>query len=153
VYYGQKELASHERVYGKNKWILSAWHYLDLIRQRPQAFDSARPMKQWREHWPPSLEALLARFCQSQGRSRGIKDFIGVLLLYRDYPANEIEAAVELALACHLSCSAGVKHLLLHSDPEPGFESLSQWPCLPSADVSIYGQLQAATAAGTGGEL
>ena len=146
VYYAQKELASHERVYGKNKWILSVWHYLDLIRQRPQAFDSARPMKQWREQWPPSLEALLERFCQSQGRSRGIKDFIGVLLLYRDYPAAAVEAAVEAALDARLSCAAGVKHILQHSELGPSLESLSQWPSLPVADVSVYGQLQAAAA-------
>ncbi len=142
-------------MYGKNKWILIVWHYLELIRQRPHAFDSARPLKQWREKWPPCLEALLARFCQSQGCNRGIKDFISVLLLYRDYPADEIEAAVEVALASHLSSSDGVKHLLLHSVPEASVESLSQWSSLPSPDVSIYGQLQAgtATAAGTGGEL
>ncbi len=155
LYYGQKELASHERVYGKNKWILTVWHYLDLIRQRPQAFDSARPMKQWREHWPSSLEALLERFCQNQGRSRGIKDFIAVLLLYRDSPAADVEAAVEAALAAQLSCRDGVKHCLQHSGEEPSIESLSHWSSLPPADVSVYGQLQAGAAAtpGTGGEL
>jgi transposase len=146
VYYAQKELASHERVYGKDKWILSVWHYLELLGQRPQAFDSARPMKQWRTCWPSSLEALLERFCQSQGQSRGIKDFINVLLLYRDHPVGEVEAAVELALEYHLSASAGVKHLLLHSGPEPSVESLSQWSSLPPPDISAYGQLQATAA-------
>jgi hypothetical protein len=53
----RKELACHERVYGKQKWVLSVWHDLDLLRQRPHAFDSARPIKAWREQWPPSLEA------------------------------------------------------------------------------------------------
>jgi hypothetical protein len=141
-------------VYGKNKWVLIAWHYLELLRQRPQAFDSARPMKQWREHWPPSLEALLERFCQSQGRSRGIKDFIGVLFLYRDYPAAVVDAAVEAALEAQLSCSDGVKHLLQHSEEGPSFESLPQWSSLPPADVSVYDQLQAGggLAVDTGGE-
>lgn len=146
VYYAHKELASHTRVYGKDKWILIVWHYLELVQKRPQAFDSARPVKQWRTCWPPSLEALLERFCQNQGHSRGIKDFIGVLFLYRDYPAGEVEAAVELALEYHLSASAGVKHLLLHSGPELAVESLSQWSSLPPADISEYGQLQAVTA-------
>jgi hypothetical protein len=123
------------------------WHDWELVRQRPQAFDSARPMKQWRTCWPSSLEALLKRFCQSQGPSRGIKDFIDVLLLYRDDPAGEVEAAVELALEYHLSASAGVKHLLLHSGPEPSVESLSQWPSLPPTDISADGQLQATAAA------
>jgi transposase len=142
LYYEHKELASHERVYGKNKWVLLAWHYLELIQQRPQAFDSARPMKQWRKHWPASLEALLERFCQKQGQSRGIKDFIEVLLLYRDHPCTEVDAAVESALASQLSCSDGVKHLLQHSEGEPEVESLTQWPHLDAPDVSVYGQLQ-----------
>ncbi len=134
--------------------MLSPWQYLDVIRQRPQAFDSARPMKQWREQWPPSLEALLERFCQSQGRSHGIKDFIAVLLLYRDSPAADVEAAVEAALAAQLSCRDGIKHLLQHSGEEPSIEPLSQWSSLPAADVSVYGQLQAGAAAtpGIGGE-
>jgi hypothetical protein len=74
------------------------------------------------------------------------------LLLYRDYPAAAVEAAVEAALAAQLSCGDGVKHLLQHSEPGPSVESLSQWPSLPPADVSVYGQLHAA-ALETGGEL
>ncbi len=145
VYYQQKALASHERVYGKNKWVLCAWHYLELLRQRPQAFDSARPITQWREAWPPSLELLLERFCQHQGRSRGVKEFITVLFLYRDYPAVEVDAAVEAAIEAHLSCGDGVKHLVQHPDMGQSVDSLSQWPSLPVADVSVYGQLQAAS--------
>jgi transposase len=141
-----KEIASHERVYGKQKWVLSAWHYLDLLRQRPQAFDSARPIKAWREQWPPSLEALLAHFCQRQGHSCGVKEFLGVLLLYKDYPAAEVDAAVDLAVASQLSCGDGVKHLVQHAAGEPVVESLPQWDSLPPVDVSVYGQLQADTA-------
>jgi transposase len=154
VYYAQKEVASHQRVYGKDRWILTVWHYVKLVQQRPQAFDSARPIKQWRKCWPSSLEALLKRFCHSQGHSRGIKDFIEVLLLYREYPAGDVEAAIELALEYHLSASAGVKHLLVHSGPEPSIDSLSEWTSLPAADISKYGQLQAPAAPGRekGGE-
>ncbi len=154
VYYSQKELASHARVYGKDKWVLIVWHYLELVKQRPQAFDSARPIKQWRTCWPRSLEALLERFCHHQGQSRGIKDFIGVLFLYRDHLAGEVEAAVELALESQLSDSAGVKHILLCSAPESSCESLSHWSSLPAADTSVYAQLQATAAeeCETGGE-
>lgn len=61
------------------------------------AFNSARPIKQWRESWPQCLHLLLYRFCSSQGETNGIKDFITVLMFYRDYKAGEVEAAVELA--------------------------------------------------------
>jgi len=76
-----------------------------------------------------------------------------VLLLYRDYCADEIEAAVELALEVHISSSEGVKHLLRHSQPEVAVKPLPQWPSLPSPDVSRYGQLQAGAGTGTGTEV
>ncbi len=106
-------------------------------------------MKQWRKEWLPCLESLLTRFCDTQGQNKGIKDFITVLLLYRDYCADEIEAAVELALEVHISSSEGVKHLLLHSQPEVAVQPLPRWPSLPSPDVSRYGQLHAGTGTGT----
>lgn len=152
LFYQHKELASHERVYGNNKWVLKPMHYLALIQQRPQAFESARPIKQWRKAWPSCLESLLRRFCEAQGQNKGIKDFITVLLLYQEYGAEEIEAAIELALETYISSSEGVKHLLLYSQPEPVVEPLSQWSSLPAPDVSRYDQLHAGTTTETEGE-
>jgi len=136
-------VASHRRLYGNNKWSLDPDHYLELIQRRPEAFNSARPIRQWRAKWPSCLERLLERFQQSQGETKGIKDFISVLMLYRDYRADEVEAAVEKALEVHISCSQGVKHLLLPSckNSSGSPQSLDSWPALPPADVSVYGQL------------
>ena len=100
-----------------------------------------RPIRQWREHWPPELEKLLLRFQESQGNTGGIKDFISVLMLYRDYPEDEILAAVELALRHGISSSAGIKHLLLKSEPEPDVTSLLDWPATEIPDVAKYAQL------------
>jgi transposase len=136
-------VASHRRLYGNNKWSLDPDHYLELIQRRPEAFNSARPIRQWRAKWPSCLERLLERFQQSQGETKGIKDFISVLMLYRDYRADEVEAAVEKALEVRISCSQGVKHLLLSSckNSSGSPQSLDSWPALPPADVSVYGQL------------
>jgi transposase len=136
-------VASHRRLYGNNKWSLDHDHYLELIQRRPEAFNSARPIRQWRAKWPSCLERLLERFQQSQGDTKGIKDFISVLMLYRDYRADEVQSAVEKALEVRISCSQGVKHLLLPSaESSSGSpQSLESWPALPPADVSVYGQL------------
>jgi transposase len=137
------KVAAHRRLYGNNKWSLDPHHYLELIQRRPEAFNSARPIRQWRPEWPSCLERLLERFQQSQGNTKGIKDFISVLMLYRHYRPDEVEAAVDKALEVRISCSQGVKHLLLpssdkgSSSPQP----LDSWPALPPADVSVYGQL------------
>ena len=111
----RKKLTTHERLYGNNKWSLKPDHYLELIQQRPLAFNSARPIQQWRKNWPQSLHLLLERFCRSQGETNGIKDFITVLMFYRDYKAGEIEAAVELALENSISTSDGVHHVLAYT--------------------------------------
>ena len=79
IFTGGKKLATHQRVYGNNKWCLDPDHYLELIQQRPMAFNSARAIREWRANWPRSLELLLERFCLAQGETKGIKDFINVL--------------------------------------------------------------------------
>ncbi|HEY9074153.1 MAG TPA: hypothetical protein VIN67_08470, partial [Desulfobaccales bacterium] len=140
IFHNGKKLVTHPRLFGNNKWQLNPDHYLELIQQRPGAFHSARPLRRWRETWPASLEKLLARFQESQGETAGIKDFISVLMLYREYSGQEIEAAAELALAHHLSSSPGVKHLL-QTKSEPGHAPLQQWPATLIPDVSVYGQL------------
>jgi len=142
IFVGTKRLAVHERVYGNNKWRLDPDHYLDLIQQRPMAFNSARPIRQWRRNWSPAMHALLARFCHAQGETKGIKDFIAVLMFYRDYGAGEIEAAVDLAMEHNISSSDGVRHLLAYANGrDASIAPLATWPSLPAPDVSVYGQL------------
>lgn len=140
IFHNGKKLARHLRVFGNNKWQLDPDHYLELIQQRPGAFHDARPLRRWRESWPPCLEKLLTRFQEHQGETAGIKDFIAVLLLYREHPGEAIQAAVELALRNHLSSSQGVKHLLQQSKMER-LAPLPQWPATLAPDLSVYGQL------------
>lgn len=142
IFIGAKRVATHERSYGNNKWILNPDHYLELIKQRPMAFNSARPIRQWRKSWPHALNMLLERFCRAQGETKGIKDFIGVLMFYRDYAAGEIEAAVLLAIENNISTSDGVGHLLSYTgDAATTIAPLASWPSLPPPDIAVYGQL------------
>jgi len=143
IFYGNKLIAEHRRVFGNNKWNLLPEHYLELIAQRPQAFDSARVIRQWRPSWPACLEALLERFCHKQGHTKGIKDFVSVLMLYQKNTAAEVESAVEQALCCNVSSSEAVEHILLNAGRQQDgeFESLAKWPVLPPADVSVYARI------------
>jgi hypothetical protein len=143
VFYEGKKIASHERLFGNNKWQLDPQHYLELIRSKPGAFDSALVIRQWRPAWPSCLERLLTRFKEKQGETAGIKDFIVVLMFYRDHAAEEIEAAAELALENHISNSEGIRHLLVYSGPEETFAPLAGWPVTLVPDVTIYGELGA----------
>ncbi|BCO09323.1 transposase [Desulfolithobacter dissulfuricans] len=142
IYLRSQKVAEHERVFGNNKWQLDPDHYLDLLRQRPMAFDSARPIRQWRSRWPACYESLLERFQQAQGETRGIKDFLSVLMLHRRYTATEVEAAVELAVEQGISSSEGVRHVLIYAN-EPRVETapLDGWETIAPADIRQYGQL------------
>jgi transposase len=142
IFAGTKRLATHERLYGNNKWNLNPDHYLELIQKRPMAFNSARPIRQWRESWPESLHLLLERFCSAQGETKGIKDFITVLMFYRDYAAGEVEAAVDLAIEKNISTSDGVHHILVYTGGTgKTIAPLAAWSSLPPPDVAVYGQL------------
>jgi transposase len=142
IFTGATKLATHERMYGNNKWCLNPDHYLELLQKRPMAFNSARPIRQWRESWPESLRLLLERFCRAQGETNGIKDFITVLMLYRDHQVGEIEAAVELAAEKHISTSEGVRHILARAGAaDAEIAPLAAWSTLPPPDVAAYGQL------------
>lgn len=142
LFAGGKKLATHARQYGNNKWSLHPDHYLELIQQRPLAFHSARPIRQWRAVWAESLHALLEAFCRAQGETKGIKDFVSVLLLYREYAAGEVEAAVELAVENHIGTSEGVRHLLRYANEDgAAIAPLSSWARLSPPDVAVYGQL------------
>ena len=62
IFYDGRKIASHPRVFGNNKWQLDPQHYLELIRHKPGAFDSALVIRRWRKAWPNCLEKLLLRF-------------------------------------------------------------------------------------------
>ena len=142
LYYSNKKIADHTRLYNVNKWGLDPTHYLELIGQRPRAFSSARPIKQWRKTWPSSYEQLFVRFCASKGETKGTKDFIQVLLLHKKYNPKDIQAAIENALKANVSCSNAVFQILMNSLEQPtSFSSLPNWGILPTPDVSVYSQI------------
>ena len=143
LYYGNKKIAIHKRLYNVNQWSLDPLHYLKLIGQRPQSFSNARPIKQWRTTWPDSYEQLLTRFCNSKGETKGIKDFIKVLLLHKKYNDQNIYNAVKKALAANVSDSDAVFQILINSleKPTKSFTSLTNWEIVPTPDVSVYNKI------------
>ncbi len=92
--------------------------------------------------WPESMNLLLSSFRDAQGETKGTKDFISVLMLYRDHSTGEVEAAVDLALENNIRTSDGVHHILLYKNEKAtDIAPLPGWSSLPLPDVSVYGQL------------
>jgi transposase len=143
IYYSNKKIAEHTRLYDVNKWSLDPFHYLDLIKQRPQSFTTARPIKQWRKILPACYDQLFDRFCNSKGNTKGIKEFINVLFLHKKYKSQDIIKAIEKALSTHVSCSDSVLQILINSLEKPIniFAPLQDREVFPIPDVSVYNQL------------
>lgn len=142
-------LATHPRCYEKDQDIFDPLHYLPLLKERPGAFDHARPMRQWRTSWPPVYEKLLSKLRAKWSDGRGIREFIAILNLHRDYPADVILKAVEQAISYGCPHADGVK-LCCHQHLHP--ERAQQTLCLlhkphlkevatASADLSVYDHL------------
>jgi len=143
IYYGSKRIAAHKRLYNNNQWCLEPQHYLELIRQRPQSFATARPIVEWRKSWPICLEELFDRFCRKQGSTNGTKDFISVLMLYKQFSDSDIEAAVTLALTADAGSSAAVQYILCSASRscDQPVAPVDNWPRLVPSDVSVYQQI------------
>jgi transposase len=139
IFHGNKQIAVHRRLYGNNKWQLDPLHYLELIYQRPLAFDSSRAIRQWRKRWPGCLEQLLTRFRDKLGSSRGTREFISVLQLFGSHAPEEIISAVKTALDAGVSSSEAVIHLL--SKNQASIEPLPDWRQIPAPDVGVYDQI------------
>jgi len=118
-------IASHARCYGHDQDIFNPLHYLPLLAQRPGAFQHAKPLRRWRETWPPAYEHLLAKLQAEQADSGSVREFVKILKLHEAYPANLIEQAVTQALAYGCIHADGVElclRQLLH--PEAAIAAL-----------------------------
>lgn len=102
-------VATHPRCWGKHQEVIEPLHYLPLLEQRPGAFFRAKPMRRWRQKWPPVYECLLSELRGRWEDGRGIREFIKVLKLHRDYPSEKVEEAISLALEYGCASMDGVK--------------------------------------------
>jgi len=149
IFYNRDKIAEHQRTFGKDKWQLNPFHYLQLLEKKPMAFDSARPIRQWRASWPASYERLLKHFRHKNGQSRGAKAFLKVLLLLKRYPKTLVERAIEKTLELQLSDASALELLIEHwQTPAKRLDPLkmSEFPELvgyqvEAPDLESYGAL------------
>jgi transposase len=149
ILYVDDVIASHPRCYGKKQDVLDPLHYLPLLEQRPGAFDHAKPIRRWRESWPAAYERLLARLREQWPDGKGVQEFVRILRLHEEHPADLILQAVEQALTYGCTHLDGVKlclHQLLDPDPLLPTIDLGTWPELidvgsQAPDLQCYNAL------------
>jgi transposase len=105
----EKVVTVHARCFEREQDILDPQHYLSLLEQRPGAFEHAIPLRRWSKHWPEDYDRLLEELRQRQPDGRGIREFVCVLKLHHDYPAEQVEKAVHQAVAMGAAHLDGVR--------------------------------------------
>lgn len=101
-------IATHPRCFDHEQDILNPLHYLTLLEQRPGAFEHAKPLRYWRKHWPKEYDHLLEELRTRSPNGHGVKEFIAVLKLHREHPADQVEQAVQAALELGAASLDGV---------------------------------------------
>ncbi len=149
IIYLDEVLARHPRCYARQQDILDPLHYLPLLAQRPGALEHAKPLRQWRQQWPPVYEQALEYLRQAPPEKHGMREFIRILDLHREYPGELVAQAIQQALALGCVHRDGVQlclHQLLHpADALPSLD-LSALPHLATVaaqppDLQRYDQL------------
>ena len=103
-------IAVHERRYDRDTEVLDPQHYLPVLLRKPGAFDRATPILTW--PLPPVYDTYRHRLKERHEGSRGIKEYIRILMLLKDHPLAEVTAAVEKALSYGILSYEGVINLL-----------------------------------------
>jgi transposase len=119
IYADRKDIADHPRLFSNSQWQIDPQHYLELIAERIQAFESARAIRQWRPSWPKAYETMLSILRERLGDNKGTRDFVRILQLHKDHPAAEVAQVVEEALEYSSYSYDAVKHLLLSRKTQP----------------------------------
>jgi phosphoglycolate phosphatase-like HAD superfamily hydrolase len=111
-------LARHERCFGQKQDVFDPLHYVVLLEQRPGALEYAKPLRHWRQDWPASSHLLLRRLREQWPEGRGVKALVQGLRVHQQYPARQLEQAVEQAITSGCAHFDGVKHCLEHLGQE-----------------------------------
>lgn len=104
---GTGVVATHVRCYEREQDMLDVFHYLPLLKERPGAFDHAKPLKTWAH--PPILDRYLAKLRERFPQRAATLEFLRVLELCRAHSLAEVARAVEQTVA---SGSLGVETVL-----------------------------------------
>jgi len=146
-------IATHVRSLGREQDILDPLHYLQLLAQRPGAFEHAIPLRRWRAQWPAVYERLLKQLRALWPDGRGLREFLAILKLHRDHPAELVEQAIQAALTLGAAHLDGVELCLRQLEApqeQPVALDLSGYPGLQGigaqpVNLRQYDQLLALT--------
>jgi transposase len=135
-------IGEHRRQFGRDKIIYDAWHYIDILKQKPGALRNGAPFKEWA--LPEPLTEIRRILSKSPD---GDRQFIGILSAVPVYGLEAVVAACSEALAAGVASRDVVLNALSRTYDEPEVSSceiplhLPELKDLPLANCSRYDDL------------
>jgi hypothetical protein len=87
-------IASHRRSYDRGQLIFQEEHYLAILGRRPAALDHSAVFRQWK--LPACFQHLRENLQTRHGEAPGARQYIRVLQLLAQHPAQRVQQAIEL---------------------------------------------------------
>jgi transposase len=148
IYADDRQVAEHQRHYGRDEVAFELEHYLPLLERKTRAFDRAAPIVAVRKSWPASYEQLLRLLRLREGDADGTRAFIQILKLHSEHRLVDIHAAVERTLTHAAPSLTLVRAHLdgIEREHRPRVPHLADTLSLPlvvvaAPDLSVYAQL------------
>ena len=107
-------MATHRRIWGKEKVCFDPVHYLALLERKPGALDHARPLADW--NLPPCFSVLRRRL-EAEREGEGTREYIGVLRLLEKHTLGNLTRAVARALTVRAHSRDAVAQFLYPAEP------------------------------------
>ena len=144
-----REVACHERLYGKYGTRAVLDHYLELLARKPGGLARSLPLAQERDRgtWPGRFDELWAALRARWGASEADRQMVDVLMLVREHGPARVELAVRGALAAGAIDGRAVAVLARRTSstaPAPrldGLEARLAAHDRPEPDLAGYDQL------------
>ncbi|MBO8129874.1 MAG: IS21 family transposase [Peptococcaceae bacterium] len=112
IYYRDKLVAEHPRLYGKNQDSLKLEHYLSLLCKKPRGVKNARPVQE--------LPAVFHRYLNKLrlAHPKAEKEFVKILVLLKTFNFTVLTTALEIALEQNIYHPEGVRALVKKVDAQ-----------------------------------
>jgi hypothetical protein len=146
VWHRARLVARHERCFERYQKVLELDHYLDALVKKPGALAGSTALEQCRAQgrWPVSYDEFWDRLKQRQGKQKGTRGMIEVLILGREAGQLRVREAVEEALRLG-SAEVSLVRFLLQAEKRPAGEAVDVGVLReydrPQPSVANYDQL------------
>jgi transposase len=129
-----REIARHARGFQKGELVLNPLHYLPVLYRKPHALDHAAAFRGWK------LPLIYERFRQELEKrsATGLREYVEVLGLLRQFPQRDVTAALRRSAATRVFSAEAVRfHLRLaeRRQDAPTLETADRWG-LPQVEIA-----------------